>query len=244
MKTVRLLAGAAIFVALAACGETSVSADEQTATPEAAPASAPEAVEAAATAETAAPESVEAATPEVDLAQAPSGAYQTDPNHHYITFTYSHMGYSHPQVRWRDWSGALDWNAEDPGASAISVKINAASVDSGVDEFNGHLQDERFFDVANHPEITFVSTSIERTGPSTAKVAGDLTIRGVTLPVTLDAVVNRAADDDFAKAYKLGFSGKTTVKRSDFGMDAYVPYVSDEVEIAIEAEFVMPRAEE
>lgn len=238
MKTVRLFVGAATLIALAACGETPVSADEQSAppAPEAVAASAPEAGEA--------PESVEAAAPEVDLAQAPSGAYQTDPNHHYITFSYSHMGYSHPQVRWRDWTGALDWNAEDPGASAISVKINAASVDSGVDEFNGHLQDERFFDVANHPEITFVSTSIERTGPSAAKVAGDLTIRGVTRPVTLDAVVNRAANDDFAKAYKLGFSGKTTVKRSDFGMDAYVPFVSDEVEIAIEAEFVMPRAEE
>lgn len=184
------------------------------------------------------------AAPAVDLSAAPSGAYKTDPLHAYITFSYNHMGMSNPRVRWRSWTGELDWDAEDPTASAIFVEIDAASVDSGVDEFDGHLKAEKFFDVANYPEITFQSTSIERTGPNTGRIAGDLTIKGVTKPAVLDAVINGAASNDQAKMHALGFSATTTIRRSDFGVDAYTPYVSDDVAISIEAEFVMPYAEE
>lgn len=183
--------------------------------------------------------SAPAAAGDVELSAAPSGSYRTDPRHAYIVFSYDHMGMSHPHLRWRKWSGELDWDAEDPDASSVYVTINAASVDSGVDEFDGHLRGERFFDVANHPEITFESTSIERTGPSTGKISGDLTIRGVTAPVVLDAVINGAKGDAQDGVYKLGFSATATVKRSMFGITAYLPLVSDEVEISIESEFVM-----
>jgi len=72
-------------------------------------------------------------------------------------------------------------------------------------------------------------------------MTGDLTIKGVTKPVTLDVTINRAADDSFAKAYKLGFSATGVLKRTDFGVDLYAPLVSDEVPFKIEAEFVMPK---
>lgn len=182
-----------------------------------------------------------AAAAEVDLSAAPSGSYQSDPRHAYIVFSYDHMGMSHPQVRWRKWSGELDWDAEDPAASTVYVTIDAASVDSGVDEFDGHLRGEKFFDVASYPEITFESTSIERTGPTAGKISGDLTIKGVTAPVVLDAVINGAKDDAQGGVYKLGFSATTTVKRSLFGIAAYAPLVSDAVEISIESEFILQK---
>ncbi len=175
--------------------------------------------------------------PAADLSAAPSGAYVTDPNHRYITFTYLHQGFSRPYLRWRDWTGELTWNAEDPAASSIEVVIDAESIDSGVDDFDGHLKSADFFDVANHPEIAFVSTSVERTGATAGTVTGDLTIKGVTKPVTLTVAFNLAAAGRDGTP-KLGFSAKGTVKRSDFGVDKYVPYVSDEVDVIIEAELV------
>lgn len=179
----------------------------------------------------------------VDASAAISGAYKSDPEHAYITFTYDHQGYSRPYLRWRTWSGDLDWNAAAPEKSSVSVSIDATSIDSGVDRFDEHLKSADFFDVAKHPTISFKSKKLEVTGANTAIMTGDLTIKGVTKPVSLDVRINRAADDDFAKAHKLGFSAKGVVKRSDFGVDKYTPFVSDAVELIIETEFVKPRAE-
>jgi len=173
----------------------------------------------------------------VDLSAAPSGLYKADQGHRYITFTYDHQGFSAPFVRWRNWDADLNWNLENPSASSVSATIEAASIDTGVDEFDGHLKGEKFFDVENHPTITFVSTSLETTGPGTGKMVGDLTIKGVTKPVILDVTFNKAAFNERAKAAKIGFSGRTTVLRSDFGVDLAVPFVSDEVKIIIESEF-------
>ena len=167
---------------------------------------------------------------------APSGAYETDYKHRYITFTYDHQGFSTPFLRWRDWSGELNWNADDPAASSVSVVIDAESIDSGVDEFDGHLRGADFFDVENHPEITFTSTSVSKTGENTGMITGDLTIKGITKSVTLDTTLNKAATGG-RTGDKLGFSAKTTVKRSDFGVDAYVPHVGDDVTIIIETEW-------
>lgn len=173
----------------------------------------------------------------VDLTAAPAGTYVTDPKHRYITFTYWHQGYSRPYLRWRDWEGVLEWNPENPEQSSINVVIDAESIDSGVDEFDDHLRSADFFDVANYPEIAFESASVTRTGPNTGKVTGDLTIKGVTKPVTLDVSFNKA-DALQNGGHKLGFSAKTTVKRSDFGVDRYVPFVGDEVDVLIEAELI------
>lgn len=168
---------------------------------------------------------------------APSGAYKADQGHRYITFTYSHQGYSTPYIRWRDWDADLNWNAEEPEKSSISVTIKAASVDTGVDKFDDHMKSADIFDIENHPEITFVSTAIEKTGSNTGTITGDLTIKGVTKPVTVAAVFNKGAFDQRGQHHKLGFSGEATVLRSDFGVDLAVPFVGDEVKIIIETEF-------
>ena len=174
---------------------------------------------------------------EVDLSAAPSGLYEADAGHRYITFHYDHQGYSSPYVRWREWSGELNWNNEDPTASSVSVEIDVASIDTGVDRFDEHLKADSFFDVENHPKITFVSTAIERTGPDTGKITGDLTIKSITKPVTLDVKFNKGGLNQRSGRHKIGFSGTTKVLRSDFDVDAYVEFVGDEVTIVIETEF-------
>ena len=169
-----------------------------------------------------------------------SGTYQSEERHRYITFSYSHFGYSRPHVRWRDWDATLEWNAEDPAASSVSVTIDVHSADSGVDVFDGHLTGDSFFDAENFGEITFVSTAIERTGDTTGLITGDLTIKDVTKAVTLDAKFNNGAFEERNSRYKIGFSATAQVNRSDFGLGAYAPGVSEEVDIVIEAEFIMP----
>lgn len=179
----------------------------------------------------------------VDLSAAPSGGYILDPNHGYITFSYNHQGYSNPFLRWGSWDAALSWDAENPDASSIAVSIDVSSIDSGVDRFDGHLQGEDFFDVANYPKISFVSTGLEPTDVNTGALTGDLTIKGQTHPVTLSVTINNAGEGR-DKIGKLGFSARGTVKRSDFGIDKYVPFVSDEVDVIIEAEFGSASTEE
>lgn len=169
-----------------------------------------------------------------------SGTYKSETNHRYITFSYAHLGYSNPWLRWRDWDATLEWNAEDPSASSIEVVIDAASIDSGVDDFDGHLKSDRFFNTEEYPQITFVSTNLTKTGDKTGTITGDLTIMDVTKPVTLDVTFNNAGFSERDGIYKLGFSAATSVNRSDFGLDYAVPYVSDNVDIIIEAEFILP----
>lgn len=171
--------------------------------------------------------------------EAPSGEYAPDPNHAYITFSYLHQGYSYPWLRWGEWTGTLDWNADAPEKSSVSVTIDVASVDSGVEEFDGHLVGENWFNASAYPEITFVSTNVEKTGANTGKITGDLTIKGITKPVTLDVTFRKGAYEERGNVYKLGFSGKTQINRSEWGLGAYVPVVSDEVDIVIETEWTM-----
>ncbi|MEM8771066.1 MAG: YceI family protein [Pseudomonadota bacterium] len=175
---------------------------------------------------------------------AVSGVYEVDQTHRYIAFDYLHQGYSRPVLRWRDWDATLNWDAADPTKSSVEVTIDANSIDSGVDVFDGHLRGEQFFDVENHPTITFASTSLEKTGETTGKMTGDLTIKGVTKPVTLDVTLNRAAFEQRGNVYKIGFSAEGVVKRSDFGVDAYTPFVGDEVNLNIQTEFEMPASQE
>lgn len=183
-----------------------------------------------------------AAIAPIDLKAAKSGVYTPDAAHRHILFNYVHQGYSTSYVRWREWTGELNWNAEQPEKSTVSVTIDAAKVDSGVDVFDGHLKGEKFFDTAKHPTIAFASTSFKKKGPNTGAMTGDLTIKGVKKPVTLDVTINKAGFEQRGNIYKVGFSARGLVKRSDWGMDFAVPIVGDEVTIIIEAEWQAPAA--
>lgn len=183
-----------------------------------------------------------AAQAAVDFKAAKSGAYTPDANHRHILFSYLHQGYSTSYVRWRDWTGTLIWNADKPEKSSVTITINADKVDSGVDIFDGHLRGEMFFDTAKHPTISFASTSLKKTAANSGVMMGDLTIKGVKKPVTLDVVINKAGFEQRGNLYKLGFSARGKVKRSDWGLDTAIPFVGDDVAIIIEAEFQQPAA--
>ncbi len=174
----------------------------------------------------------------VDLNAPPAGEYKPDADHRYISFSYSHMGFSRPILRWGKWDGQLDWNPSHPERSAIRAVIDARSIDSGVPKLNDHLMSADFFNVETYPEIVFTGSAAGEPDGTSGQVNGELTIKGVTKPVTLNVTLNKAGFDEIIGAYKLGFSATASVKRSDFGLDAYLPDVGDEIQIKIESEFV------
>ena len=174
-----------------------------------------------------------------DLSKVPSGVYKLDNSHAYITFTYSHLGFSNPRVGFNSFETMLDLDTDDPEASTIDVVIDATSIDSRVADFNEHLNSSDFFNTAEYPKITFESTRIETTGDNTFNVTGDLTILGTTKSVTLAATINKADNHPMRNVPTVGVSATTTLMRSDWGLGAYVPAVGDEVELSIEVELLM-----
>lgn len=173
----------------------------------------------------------------------PSGMYKLDNSHGYIAFQYTHLGFSHPILRFNKFDAAIDFNAAHPEQSKLDVTIDATSIDSGTDLFNEHLNGEQFFNTAKFHDITFKATSIKTTGAMTGTITGDLTIKGVTKPVTLNVTLNKAGIHPMAKDPAMGFSATGTLKRSDWGLGAYVPNVSDDVHLMIEAEFHGPKSQ-
>jgi polyisoprenoid-binding protein YceI len=110
-----------------------------------------------------------------------------------------------------------------------------------VGDFDDHLRSDDFFDAANHPNITFKSTSVKSAGKDRLTVVGDLTIKGITKPVTLAVTINKLGVQPMAKRDAAGFEATTTIKRSDFGVGKYAPNVSDEVKISITTEAIVPK---
>jgi len=176
-----------------------------------------------------------------ELADMPSGDYSLDKSHGYITYTYSHLGFSTPHVGFRSFDLDLALDSENPENSEVNVIIDATSIDSRVDAFNGHLNGPNFFDTANYPTITFKSTSIEMLEDDKLKVTGDLTIKGITKPVTLDTTILKAANHPMRKIPTIGIEAEAKVSRSDWGLTRSVPNVGDEISIFISAELPQKR---
>ncbi|MEO0997980.1 MAG: YceI family protein, partial [Pseudomonadota bacterium] len=183
---------------------------------------------------------VATAAAQADVRELPPGEYGLDDTHAYITFSYSHLGFSNPHVGFNRFDAALNLNPDDLTQSGLEVTIDAASIDSRVAEFDEHLNGGDYFDTAAFPEIRFESTRVSGDAETGLKVTGDLTIKDTTRPVTLDVTLNKAGNNPISKAPTLGFSARGSLKRSEFGLGAYAPAVSDEVDIIIEAEFVQP----
>jgi polyisoprenoid-binding protein YceI len=171
------------------------------------------------------------------------GTYAIDPSHTELGFAVRHMAVSKVRGRFSTFEGTLEL-AEDPKDSKVSVTIEAGSVDTRDENRDGHLKTNDFFDVENHPTWTFVSTSIAPEGGTEFKVVGDLTIRGVTKSVTLDASLEGVVKDPYGN-HRVGFSASTTINREDFGvafgavMEAGGLVVAKKVDIQIEAEAVL-----
>jgi len=171
-----------------------------------------------------------------DLSGVPSGLYKVDPTHAYVTFSYSHLGMSNPVLSFDDFTVDLDLNNEDPTKSTVMVTIDANSIVAGSDKWKDHITGDKFFDTANHPEITFNSTSVEAARDGNYKVMGDLTIKGESKPVALDVTINAAMNHPMSGNPVIGLQAESQVLRSEFGMTAALPHVSDEIALSVTAE--------
>jgi polyisoprenoid-binding protein YceI len=169
------------------------------------------------------------------LPAAAAETYTLDPTHTAITWNIDHFGFSSPSGKFMNVDGTLVLDQEHPDQSKVEVKIPVADVNTGVPKLDEHLKTKEFFDVAAFPEAVFVSDKVEVTGEKTALVHGNLTLHGVTKPVTLNVTLNKLAENMFKKQ-TAGFTASTTIKRSDFGMTTYLPALGDDIQIAIESE--------
>lgn len=167
---------------------------------------------------------------------AQAAKYDIDGNHTQVQFTYNHFGFSNITGRFDQVVGEFDLNTENLAKSKISVQIPISSINMGVDKLNTHLQSADFFDAAKYPMASFKSTMVHVASDKELHVMGDLTIHGVTKPATLNVTVNKIAEHPMRKTPSAGFNAVTTIKRSDFGVGAYAPAVSDEVTINITME--------
>jgi polyisoprenoid-binding protein YceI len=159
--------------------------------------------------------------------------FNVDPMHTQVTFTYNHFGFSNPSGRLEQIKGQLDLDMADLSKSSINVTLPLASLHTGVEKLDEHLKTADYFDAAKYPDIMFKSTKVEKVGNDGLKISGDLSIHGVTKPVTLDARINKIGDNPMTKSKTAGFDADVNVKRSDFGVTKYVPMVSDEVHVHI-----------
>ena len=165
--------------------------------------------------------------------------YQLDPAHTNVVASWNHLGFSNPVMHFGDAEGTLVYDAEDVGASSVTVTLPVAGLDGFTDAFNQHLLSAELFDAAKYPQITFASTRVEAAGKGKLKVTGDLTIKGVTREVVLDATLNGAGPHPMAGREAIGFDATATVKRSEFGLGYAVPAVSDRLVLRVTTEGVV-----
>ena len=170
-------------------------------------------------------------------AQAAPVTYTIDNSHTYPHFTYNHLGFSNQTHKFDKTSGTVVLDRKTKTGS-IDVTINAASVNTGYALFNEHIQAADYFDTATYPTITFKSSQMKFKGDQPASVAGDLTIKGVTRPVTLTITHFKCQPHPMLKVEACGANATTQVKRSEFNMGKNVPYVSDEVTLTLAIEAV------
>ena len=162
--------------------------------------------------------------------------FNVEPTHTFPRFSYNHLGYSVQLSRFDKTSGKVVFDKAAKTGS-VDIVINTKSVSTGSDVFNEHIQGEDFLDTAKYPTATFKSTKVVFEGDKPARIEGNLTLKGVTKPVTLTVTSFQTMPHPMVKKDALGANAYTTVKRTDFNMGKNAPYVGDEVriDIAIEA---------
>lgn len=175
-------------------------------------------------------------------AQAAPVSYKMDPNHTNVLFSWNHFGFSNPTANLGLGDGTIVFDDKDPAKSSVDVTLPLAGLDTHVPALDEHLKKPDFFDADKYPTVTFKSTNVQSVGGNKFKVTGNLTVHGVTKPVVLDATLNKSGEHPMMKVQTVGFDATATLKRSDFGVGAYVPNVSDDIQIHITTEASVPKA--
>lgn len=174
--------------------------------------------------------------------------YNLDPAHSSARFSVRHLVISNVHGDLSGLSGTLILDADNPGASTVSVEIDVDTINTGQPDRDTHLKSPDFFDVAQYPKITFVSTGVDMAGPDGGTVTGSLTLHGTTKEVTLDVEGSTSESKDPWGNMRVGFSAATKIKRSDFGLhwnaalETGGVVVGDDVKVTLEVEFVRQAA--
>lgn len=161
--------------------------------------------------------------------------YTLDPNHSYVLWHISHFGFSNPSGKWMA-NGTLVFNKNYPQKSQVTATVNIADGVTGIPELDKHMQSDTFFNAAQFPTATFVSDKVTLTGKHTADVSGQLTMHGVTKPLTFHVILNKIGVSLVTNKPTIGFSGTAKLNRSDYGISAYAPGLGNEVPLEIELE--------
>lgn len=172
-----------------------------------------------------------------DPSTVQSGNYGVEPIHTRILFAVSHLGFTTWYGNFTHASGSLSLNPRDPTACKFDITLPIASVTTTNAKLDGELKSAQWFDAAKFPTAHFVSTKVVGTGTTSADVTGNLTLHGVTKPLTLHVTFNGAGLNPLDKQYTAGFDARGVIHRSDFGVTKYVPLVGDDVELIISAAF-------
>jgi polyisoprenoid-binding protein YceI len=169
-------------------------------------------------------------------AMAETVTYTFDTTHSRIAFYVTHYGFSHSLGAFKIAEGSFDFDDADWSFSQVKARVPVKSLDLGDSSWNTHVLAESWLDAARFPWITFTSTKVEGSGAGPGRLAGDLTIKGVTRPVVLDLRLNAQGEHPMRRAPAVGFTGTTTLRRSDFGITSYLGAVGDEIDVRVEIE--------
>lgn len=172
----------------------------------------------------------------VSPAWAQIESYTLNKPHTQIIFFIDHMGFSRSMGKFTDYNGKFVFDRTQPQNSSVEVSIDTHSLEMNDQKWNEHMKGADFFNVEKFPSMAFKSTAIKVKNENTADITGDLTLLGVTKPVTLAAKYNKSGKAAFGEIYMSGFSATADLKRSDFGMSFGLPLVGDDVHIVIEVE--------
>jgi polyisoprenoid-binding protein YceI len=187
--------------------------------------------------------------PAPDVSKLPAGAYKIDPSHASLTFKVNHLGFAFYTAQFQTFTADLQLDPANPAAASVKAEIDLASLllPNPPEGFKDEILGPNWLGAAQTPKMTFVSTGVTITGPATADIVGDLTLKGVTQPVTLHATFNGGYEGHPQDPHaRIGFSAHGSLKRSAFGVSLGIPApgstmgVFDDVEIEIEAEFTGP----
>jgi polyisoprenoid-binding protein YceI len=169
--------------------------------------------------------------------------YNVDPNHTSVEFAAKHMMVTSVRGRFKDFTGQVEVDEENPTDATVTFTINVASLDTGVDQRDQHLRSADFFDVEHHPEMRYASTKVESLGGNRYRVTGNLTIKDQVRPVTLDAEVAERFADPFGNE-RIGFSAAGKVNRRDWALtwnqvlEAGRLLVGDDIKLEVEGALV------
>ena len=166
--------------------------------------------------------------------------YHLEKTHVDLLFSISHAGFTEKHGSFRDLDATLQYDSAHPENSQVTVVVKTDSLDTAFPARDQDVKSGKFLDVAKYPEMRFVSTKVTREPDRTLRIDGQLTLHGVTKPLTLHARLNKEAPNPFDKRPTLGFSATGTLKRSDFGIATYIPVIGDAVNLTIDAEFNRP----